>query len=184
MWCYWEMKLTPPQTNGQHKIGRDLLYSEGYWASTLILLAYQDVRTDSCLSKIWNLAVLLILLLRLDAIKCLYVTSSRCDVWCVTRDCVTGWWRDGGITPMRDTRDGESLVPVTQWLHAPCLSMISFIVLDVVSRNRKSSVSRHWVGLFGWELRACDQVLMPQMPSSFLPMAGIVVACLRVFAWR
>lgn len=79
------------------------------------------------------LAVLLILLLRLDAIKCLDVTSPGCDVWCVTRDCVTGWWRDGGrlhpgVTQRRrEPVCASGLMWVTQWLHAPCLSMISLL---------------------------------------------------------
>ena len=99
---------------------------------------------------------------------------------------VTAWHGDGEtgeLISRRDTRQKwrrESLgvcirlMPVTQWLHAPCLTMISFIVLDLVSGNRKSSVS-HWVGLLGWELRVCDQVLMLQMPQVFLHWPALLL---------
>ena len=120
------------------------------------------------------LAVLLILLLRLDAIKCLDVTSSRCDVWCVTRDCVTGWWRDGGrlhpgVTQRRrEPVCASGLMWVTQWLHAPCLSMISLLSWMLYPGIESLQCpGTQW----DYSERACDQVLMLQMPSSFPPSA-------------
>ena len=112
--------------------------------------------------------------------------SRRLVVMCDVSH-VTAWQGDGEkgeLISRRDTRQEwrrESLgvcirlMPVTQWLHALCLTMISFIVLDVVSGNRKSSVSQHWVGLLGWELRVCDQVLMLQMPQVFLHWPALLL---------
>ena len=106
------------------------------------------------------------------------------SLWCVM--CYTwlrdremerrGSWYPGVTQEWRRESLGVCirLMPVTQWLHAPCLTMISFIVLDLVSGNRKSSVS-HWVGLLGWELRVCDQVLMLQMPQVFLHWPALLL---------
>ena len=148
------------------------------------------------LSKIWTLmmvflAVLLILLLRLDAINCLDVTSSRCDVWCVTRDCVTGRWRDWGswypgVTQETRQEQGERL--------AVCIR-------PDASNNGYMLSAWQWSVLLSWMLypgieslqcpstwitRVRAESLWPSFnasnASSFPPLARNVVACLRVFA--
>ena len=100
MLCGDEIDYTPTQWPPLNSRGSFYTFSGSNGAGTLILLAYQDVRNQSqqnldvddgisCCPADFASQIG-------EAINCLDVTSSRCDVWCVTRDCVTGRWRDWG----------------------------------------------------------------------------------------